>query len=390
MSSATLSHDCFLYCFTAAKPYYHKISRVNNSSILHNLLKEKNILFKKLLIPHTTAATHTNSTIMTSLAAKYISKKVLGESVSNKFGSEDLYFETVPASRLDGVPSKKKTQKRRKAIPAGISDKDAKILTKVKRRAYRLDMSLFNCCGIRFGWSSVIGLVPAIGDFIDLFMALMVFRTCDKVDGGLPNNVRAKMMFNIMLDFAVGLIPFAGDLVDAVFRANTRNALELERHLRDKGARILKAKGEGLPAVDVTDPDEFDLYDQQLSSDDEPPRYTSRANTETVNPRSQVDVIVTAGLVMAVAQSEQDSLTRSRVVEIDPNVQDSLSPSKVVAIDLSGPDSQSPSLHFQLVPRKLKRAVDVKRDYDFHLSGSWNVLGMFDILMPARFSLFVQ
>lgn len=105
---------------------------------------------------------------------------------------------------------------------------------------------------------------------------------------------------------------------------------------------------------------------------------------------SQVDVIVTAGLVMAVAQSEQDSLTRSRVVEIDPNVQDSLSPSKVVAIDLSGPDSQSPSLHFQLVPRKLKRAVDVKRDYDFHLSGSWNVLGMFDILMPARFSLFVQ
>ncbi|RAL64904.1 hypothetical protein DID88_001498 [Monilinia fructigena] len=161
---------------------------------------------------------------MTSLAAKYISQKVLGESVSNKFGSEDLYFETVPASRLDGVPSKKKTQKRRKAIPAGISDKDAKILTKVKRRAYRLDMSLFNCCGIRFGWSSVIGLVPAIGDFIDLFMALM-------------------------------------------------------------GAKILKAKGEGLPAVDVTDPDEFDLYDQQLSSDDEPPRYTSRVNTETVSPR---------------------------------------------------------------------------------------------------------
>ncbi|APA10851.1 hypothetical protein SS1G_03491 [Sclerotinia sclerotiorum 1980 UF-70] len=221
---------------------------------------------------------------MTSLAAKYISKKLLGESVANKFGSEDLYFETVPASRLDGVPSKKKTQRRRKAIPAGISEKDAKILTKVKRRAYRLDMSLFNFCGIRFGWSSVIGLVPAIGDFIDLFMAMMVLRTCNKVDGGLPNGVKSKMMFNIMLDFAVGLIPFAGDLVDAVFRANTRNALELERHLRDKGAKILKAKGEGLPAVDVTDPHEFDLYDEQLS-DEEPPRYTSGANEEPVSPR---------------------------------------------------------------------------------------------------------
>ncbi|KAI9641679.1 hypothetical protein NHQ30_009535 [Ciborinia camelliae] len=221
---------------------------------------------------------------MTSLAAKFISKKVLGESVANKFGSEDLYFETVPASRLDGVPSKKKTQKRRKAIPAGISEKDAKILTKVKRRAYRLDMSLFNCCGIRFGWSSVIGLVPAIGDFIDMFMALMVFRTCNKVDGGLPNSVKSKMMFNIILDFAIGLVPFAGDLVDAVFRANTRNALELERHLRDKGAKILKAKGERLPSVDVTDPDEFDLYDKELS-EEEPPRYTSGTSTESVSPR---------------------------------------------------------------------------------------------------------
>jgi hypothetical protein len=54
----------------------------------------------------------------------------------------------------------KKTQKRRKAIPPGLSEKDTKILTQVKRRAYRLDYALFNLCGIRFGWGSVIGLVP--------------------------------------------------------------------------------------------------------------------------------------------------------------------------------------------------------------------------------------
>lgn len=54
----------------------------------------------------------------------------------------------------------KKTRKRRKAIPPGLSEKDAKILTQVKRRAYRLDYALFNLCGIRFGWGSVIGLVP--------------------------------------------------------------------------------------------------------------------------------------------------------------------------------------------------------------------------------------
>jgi hypothetical protein len=72
---------------------------------------------------------------------------------------QDPYFETVPATRLDGRPSKK-SKKRRKALPPGISEHDGKVLTKVKRRAYRLDMSLFNCCGIRFGYSSVIGIFP--------------------------------------------------------------------------------------------------------------------------------------------------------------------------------------------------------------------------------------
>ncbi|KAM3087306.1 hypothetical protein ACMFMG_001406 [Clarireedia jacksonii] len=223
---------------------------------------------------------------MASFLAKYVSKKFLGETAANKFGSEDLYFETVPASRLDGVPSKKKTERRRKAIPAGISAHDAKILTKVKRRAYRLDMSLFNFCGIRFGWSSVIGIVPMIGDFVDVFMALMVLRTCDKVEGGLPNAVRSKMVFNIVLDFMVGLVPFVGDLVDAVFRANTRNALELERHLRDKGAKILKAQGQRPPSVDPTDPDEFDKYERQLG-DELPPPYPARPGVqrqESVSP----------------------------------------------------------------------------------------------------------
>jgi hypothetical protein len=114
---------------------------------------------------------------MTSFLAKTIAKKILGESIQNNFGKEvrflnptitfyywlisiqDPCFETVPATRLDGRHFKK-TKKRRKALPPGISEHDGKVLTKVKRRAYRLDMSLFNCCGIRFGWSSVIGIVP--------------------------------------------------------------------------------------------------------------------------------------------------------------------------------------------------------------------------------------
>lgn len=65
-------------------------------------------------------------------------------------------------------------------------------------------------------------------------MALMLVKSSQKVDGGLPATLKARMMFNIMLDFALGLVPLLGDLADAVFRANTRNAWLLETYLVKK------------------------------------------------------------------------------------------------------------------------------------------------------------
>ncbi|KAI9718372.1 MAG: hypothetical protein M1812_004093 [Candelaria pacifica] len=208
---------------------------------------------------------------MTSMAAKFIAKKVLGESAANKFGTEDPYFEQVPATRLDGRPTKK-TKKRRKALPPGISEHDGKVLTKVKRRAYRLDNSLFNCCGIRFGWSSVIGLVPAIGDIIDAFMAVMVIRTCNQIEGGMPKTLKNEMYMNATIDFFIGLVPFLGDVADAVFRCNTKNAVALEKHLRREGQKHLERQGRPSPAIDPSLGDEFDRDDFEHSP---PPRYTT-------------------------------------------------------------------------------------------------------------------
>ena len=55
-------------------------------------------------------------------------------------------------------------KKVKKQIPAYIPSHDADILAKARKRAYKLDFCLFNFLGFRFGWSSVIGLIPAIGD----------------------------------------------------------------------------------------------------------------------------------------------------------------------------------------------------------------------------------
>ncbi|KAF4636786.1 hypothetical protein G7Y89_g1286 [Cudoniella acicularis] len=217
---------------------------------------------------------------MTTAIAKMVSKKILGETMANNFGKEDPYFETVPATRLDGTPSTKKTKKRRKALPPGISEQDGKVLTKVKRRAYRLDNSLFNCCGIRFGWSSVIGIIPVIGDALDCFMALMVLRTCQQVEGGLPREVQAKMMFNIIFDFGIGLVPFLGDLADAMFRANTRNAVVLEKYLRQKGARTLEEHGHRRGS-DPSDPDGFDA--RVIREESPPPQYTEQPSSRHGN-----------------------------------------------------------------------------------------------------------
>jgi len=55
----------------------------------------------------------------------------------------------------------KSSKKRRRALPPGLTPEEEKILTKAKRRAYRVDLSLGSFFGTRFGWGAVIGLIPA-------------------------------------------------------------------------------------------------------------------------------------------------------------------------------------------------------------------------------------
>lgn len=93
---------------------------------------------------------------------------------------------------------------------------------------------------------------------------MMVLRTAQQIEGGLPADIRAMMMFNIIIDFVIGLVPFLGDVADALFRANTRNAIILENHLRKKGAAALKAQGKPAPTIDPSDPVEFDRHIEEL------------------------------------------------------------------------------------------------------------------------------
>lgn len=173
--------------------------------------------------------------------AKLVFDRILKETPLNNQGREDPYFETVPTKKLGIFSGKLKTKKRKKALPPGLSEEDQQTLVKVKRRAYRLDMALGTFCGIKIGWGSVIGLVPAIGDVVDTLLALMVIRTAAQAK--LPAYVLLHMLLNVAFDFVIGLVPFLGDLADMAYKANTRNAIILEDYLRKRGRENIHRSG---------------------------------------------------------------------------------------------------------------------------------------------------
>ncbi|WPH01871.1 Hypothetical protein R9X50_00472500 [Acrodontium crateriforme] len=171
---------------------------------------------------------------MAAAVGKYAANKMLKKHMkdyqSKKVdGGEDPFFAMIEDPKRPG-----KMKKVKKQIPAYIPEHDAMVLASVRKSAYRLDMCLFNLFGIRFGWEAVIGIVPAAGDAIGVLLALMVFRKCCSVEGGLDNTIKLRMMINIIIDFAVGLVPFIGDIADAAFKCNTKNLRLLEVALDKK------------------------------------------------------------------------------------------------------------------------------------------------------------
>ncbi|KAK4106898.1 hypothetical protein N658DRAFT_414359 [Parathielavia hyrcaniae] len=168
---------------------------------------------------------------MSGIALKLLKKQVDAELGKRNTNYEDPYYVQVERN------GRKRTDKR--PIPEGLSANDRKILKEIRRRAHRLDQS-FSFCGFRFGWSAFIGMFPVIGDAIEVLISLMMIKKAAKVDGGLPKRLYSMMFTNIMLDFAIGFVPLLGDLADAWFRANTRNAWLLDAYLTAKAEAIQK------------------------------------------------------------------------------------------------------------------------------------------------------
>jgi Domain of unknown function (DUF4112) len=74
---------------------------------------------------------------------------------------------------------------------------------------------------IRYGIDGIVRLVPVVGDLIASAFSLWLVREARAI--GAPWHVTARMLANVALEGAVGMVPVAGDAFDVMFRANMRN-----------------------------------------------------------------------------------------------------------------------------------------------------------------------
>ena len=91
------------------------------------------------------------------------------------------------------------------------------------------------------------GLFPVVGDGIGLLLALQLVHMAMEAD--LPNSVVSKMMFNITFDFFIGIVPVVGDILDIMFKANTKNAMLLEEYLIQRRKGLVHNFGSGKAAL---------------------------------------------------------------------------------------------------------------------------------------------
>jgi len=154
---------------------------------------------------------------------KFLDKQLNENKDRNPGGQWDPYFEYRPNHRG-------KMKKVKKQIPDYIPPQDAAILAQVRKWAYRLDVKM-SFMGMRFGWATVIGAVPEIGEIIDVILAYYVYSQCKKIDGGLDGRTKMKMKAWIATDALIGMVPFVGDLLDASIKSNARNCRLLEEFL---------------------------------------------------------------------------------------------------------------------------------------------------------------
>ena len=108
-----------------------------------------------------------------------------------------------------------------------MRNRDLSRLSRYRALANLLD-SLFRVPGtkLRFGLDPILGLLPGAGDLATAVMGGYGLVVAAQL--GAPVSIQLRMLFNLLVDAAVGAVPIVGDLFDFAFKAHIRNLRLLE------------------------------------------------------------------------------------------------------------------------------------------------------------------
>jgi len=181
---------------------------------------------------------------MTTSVAKWAGSKLFEKHLRGYEPADPLY-ETY-------TDDNGRQKRRKRAIPPGLSKRDARILKSIKKRARRLDAGI-NLCGFRVGWTFLFGAVPGAGDAVNAVLGyFLVVRKAREAD--IPPWLYNRMVGNQAIATVIGFVPVVGDIGIAIFKTNWRNAALLEEYLRIRGEEFLKAQADRVEDPEVVKP----------------------------------------------------------------------------------------------------------------------------------------
>lgn len=102
-----------------------------------------------------------------------------------------------------------------------MSANDVRV-AKLNRMATLLDSQFkIPLTQFRIGVDSLLGLVPVYGDVLSFLLSLYIIIQIARM--GVPAPILVRICFNSFMDFVIGLVPFLGDFADIFFRSNLKN-----------------------------------------------------------------------------------------------------------------------------------------------------------------------
>ena len=116
---------------------------------------------------------------------------------------------------------------------------------RLNRLAWLLDSSIpIPGTGLSIGLDALIGLFPVLGDLIGVALSSFIVAEASRL--GAPRALLTRMAFNVAVEGVVGIVPLAGDLFDAGWKANQRNVRLLgawldHPHQAQRGNRLFVA-----------------------------------------------------------------------------------------------------------------------------------------------------